>query len=176
MLSRNVSQKTKLTKDSILFGGRCYGLIFLFQDLLTFNIVWKFKVNLVKIQVHVYCVWWINLHKLFQFNLLCAVHSYSNKPNLTTIFSSFLYFMNIDWNSVLKVLGNRLKQGKKIRILPTYQTCHLTYHLKISSKSRTVKLRVQHVLFRSTFRLFQIAYEADFGSLCTVTFWQKVDS
>ena len=103
--------------------------------------MWKFKVHLVKIQVHVYLLW-INLHKLFQFNLLCAVESYSNKPNLTTIFSSFLYFMNIDWNSVLKVLGNRLKQGKKTRILATYQACHLIYQLKISSKSHTIKLRV----------------------------------
>ena len=32
-----------------------------------------------------------------------------------------------------------------------------------------------HVLFRSTHKLFQISYEWDFGSLCTVTFWQKVD-
>ena len=28
---------------------------------------------------------------------------------------------------------------------------------------------------RSTCRLFQITYEGDFRSLCTVTFWQKVD-
>ena len=32
----------------------------------------------------------------------------------------------------------------------------------------------QHVSFRSTCRLFQIAYEGDFWSLCTRTFWQKV--
>ena len=131
--------------------------------------MWKFKVHLVKIQVHVYLLW-INLHKLLQFNLLCAVESYSNKPNLTTIFSSFLYFMNIDWNSVLKVLGNRLKQGKKTRILATYQACHLIYQLKISYH----KVASSNMsCFRSTFRLFQIAYEADFRSLCTVTFWQK---
>ena len=30
-------------------------------------------------------------------------------------------------------------------------------------------------MFRSTCRLFQIAYEGDFWSLCTVTFWKKVD-
>ena len=29
-------------------------------------------------------------------------------------------------------------------------------------------------MFRSTCRLFQIAYEVDLRSLCTVTFWQKV--
>ena len=32
-----------------------------------------------------------------------------------------------------------------------------------------------NVWFRSKCRLFQIAYVADFRSLCTVTFWQKVD-
>ena len=30
-----------------------------------------------------------------------------------------------------------------------------------------------HVSFRSTCRIFQIAYEGDFWCLCTVTFWQK---
>ena len=30
-------------------------------------------------------------------------------------------------------------------------------------------------MFRSTCRLFQIAYEGDFWSLCDLTFWQKVD-
>ena len=41
----------------------------------------------------------------------------------------------------------------------------------------TVKLSPEfsQVSFRSTYSLFQIAYEGDFGSLCTVTFWQKVD-
>ena len=35
---------------------------------------------------------------------------------------------------------------------------------------------VWHVPFRSTCKLFQIAYEGDFGSLCTMTFCgQKVD-
>ena len=33
----------------------------------------------------------------------------------------------------------------------------------------TVKLQVQHVSFRSTYRFFQIAYEGDFQSLGTVT-------
>ena len=40
----------------------------------------------------------------------------------------------------------------------------------------TVKSRVLTRLFRSTSRLFQITYEGDFWSLCTVTFWQKIES
>ena len=34
---------------------------------------------------------------------------------------------------------------------------------------------LKHVSFRSTYRLFQIAYEGDSQLLCTLTFWQKVD-
>ena len=134
--------------------------------------MWKLNVHFWKRRL------WIILQKLFPSDLLCAVHSYSNKPNLKTIFSSFLYFMNIDWNSVLKVLRNRLKQGKKTRILATYQASHVTYQLKTSSKSHTVKSRVLTHLFRGTAHsgFFQIAYEADYWSLYTVTFWQKVDS
>ena len=32
-----------------------------------------------------------------------------------------------------------------------------------------------HISFRCTCMLFYIAYEGNFRSLCTVTFWQKVD-
>ena len=50
---------------------------------------------------------------------------------------------------------------------PNYSWSHIGNTVSVSE--------FWHVSFRSTQRLFQIAYEGDFRSLCTVTFWQKVD-
>ena len=58
--------------------------------------------------------------------------------------------------------------------------CHHKYSRSLSSAEnlnflpKTVN-NLFKFSFRSTCRLFQISYEGDFWSLCTVTFSQKVD-
>ena len=58
----------------------------------------------------------------------------------------------------------------------TQDNCHFQdFNQKFLTNKTNSWIEYRKVSFRSRCRLLQIAYEVDFWSLCTVTFWQKVD-
>ena len=63
-----------------------------------------------------------------------------------------------------KLIDNELKSADD----PNFCKLLFLTYLKVQERSNTSSLEAQACFFR-------LQYEGDFVSLCTVTFWQKVD-
>ena len=101
--------------------------------------------------------------------LICGINHFfpQNSWNSPDPFiCSVLYFFN---NQFIFLFTFNLNFYNKLLFAGLFASKQSDYRCLITE--------FQHVSFRSTCRLFQIAYEGDFRSLCicTVTFWQKVD-